>query len=291
MTQPAPEQLEAEIEVQRAQLADTVDQLTQKLDVKAQAKARISRIQPMTYAAFAGAAILVAGIVLVAGSAMTSQSTQGIDRTEPTTPDPDDPRKPDAPTDLEKRTWWYVARKVRREFGDDQCTDLAAALTYYAVLAIFPAAIALTALLGLVGQVRDGRADGPRRVGARSASADVLGTIEPDAAGARRLPDRRAGPASIGSLVALWSASGYVGAFGRAMNRIYEIGEGRPFWKLRPADAAGHRWSPSCWSHWCCSSWSSRGPVAQSIGDAIGLGDQARHGLEHREVAGHAARR
>ena len=38
----------------------------------------------------------------------------------------------------------------------------------------------------------------------------------------------------IGSLVALWSASAYVGAFGRAMNRIYEIGEGRPFWKLRP---------------------------------------------------------
>ena len=41
---------------------------------------------------------------------MSSQSTQGIDRTEPTTPDPDDPRKPDAPTDLQKRTWWYVAR-------------------------------------------------------------------------------------------------------------------------------------------------------------------------------------
>ena len=67
MTQPTPEQLEAEIEVQRAQLADTVDQLTQKLDVKAQAKARIGRIPPMTYAAFAGAAILVAGIVLWRG--------------------------------------------------------------------------------------------------------------------------------------------------------------------------------------------------------------------------------
>ena len=59
MTQPTPEQLEAEIEVQRAQLADTVDQLTQKLDVKAQAKARISRIPPVTYAA----AILVGGVV------------------------------------------------------------------------------------------------------------------------------------------------------------------------------------------------------------------------------------
>ena len=63
MTHPTPEQLEAEIEVQRAQLADTVDRLTEKLDVKAQAKARISRITPMTYAAFAAAAILVGGLV------------------------------------------------------------------------------------------------------------------------------------------------------------------------------------------------------------------------------------
>jgi F0F1-type ATP synthase assembly protein I len=63
MTQSTPEQIEAEIEVQRAQLADTVDQLTQKLDVKAQAKARISSIPPMTYAAFACAAILVGGLV------------------------------------------------------------------------------------------------------------------------------------------------------------------------------------------------------------------------------------
>jgi hypothetical protein len=62
MTQPTPEQLEAEIEVQRAQLADTVDPLTQNLDVKAQAKARIDRIPPLTYAAFAGAAIVVCGL-------------------------------------------------------------------------------------------------------------------------------------------------------------------------------------------------------------------------------------
>jgi hypothetical protein len=63
VSQPTPEQLEAEIEGQRAQLADTVDQLTQKLDVKAQAKARIDRIPPLTYAAFAGAAIVVGGLV------------------------------------------------------------------------------------------------------------------------------------------------------------------------------------------------------------------------------------
>jgi hypothetical protein len=58
-----PEEIQADIERQREQLAETVDQLTQKLDVKTQAKARISRITPMTYAAFVGAAILVGGLV------------------------------------------------------------------------------------------------------------------------------------------------------------------------------------------------------------------------------------
>src|SRR3954469_3287199 len=60
--------------------------------------------------------------------------------------------KVDSPAQLSKASWRYVARKTVREFSDDQCTDLAAALTYYAVLAVFPAAIALTSLLGLVGE-------------------------------------------------------------------------------------------------------------------------------------------
>ena len=55
---------------------------------------------------------------------------------------------------LTKRSWFYVARKTLREFSKDECTDLAAALTYYAVLAMFPAAIALLSLVGLVGKGR-----------------------------------------------------------------------------------------------------------------------------------------
>src|SRR6476660_9439949 len=146
---------------------------------------------------------------------------------------PDHPAKPEAPTDLTRPSWGYVLRKTAREFSTDQCTDLAAALTYYSVLALFPAAIALLSLVGLVGQ-------GPqtvqtllgilRDVGATSA-ADTLGpTLES--------LSRSAGTAGlafgIGLATALWSASGYVASFGRAMNRIYEIREGRPFWKLRP---------------------------------------------------------
>src|SRR4051812_20881697 len=67
---------------------------------------------------------------------------------------PDAPEKVDSPTDLDKRSWRYVVRKTAREFSSDQCTDLAAALTYYAVLALFPAAIALTSLVGLAAKGR-----------------------------------------------------------------------------------------------------------------------------------------
>src|SRR3954469_25753072 len=70
------------------------------------------------------------------------------------TRDAADPEVPevDSPTDLSGTSWRYVLRRTAREFSDDQCIDLAAALTYYAVLAVFPAAIALTSLLGLVGE-------------------------------------------------------------------------------------------------------------------------------------------
>ena len=69
-----------------------------------------------------------------------------------TAPDPDDPKKPDSPADLPKHSWRYTAKTALREFIADQCTDQAAALTYYAVLAIFPALLALISLLGIFGQ-------------------------------------------------------------------------------------------------------------------------------------------
>jgi membrane protein len=203
---------------------------------------------------------------------MTSQSTQGADRTEPTTPDPEDPRKPDDPTDLEKRTWGYVAKKVWREFSDDQCTDLAAALTYYGVLAIFPAVLALSAILGLVGQ-SEKSVQTVLDVISPLVSEDALGTIEPTLL--ELASSQTAGWALlIGAVIALWSASGYVGAFARAMNRIYEIGEGRPFWKLRPLMLLITLVAIALVALVLLMLVVS-GPLAQSIGDQIGLGDQA----------------
>ena len=184
------------------------------------------------------------------------------------TAEPEDD-KLESPTQLDKRSWRYVARRTFREFMSDQCTDIAAALTYYAVLALFPAAIALTSLLGLVGQ-------------GETAVDEVLGIVDDlggsSIVGSIREPlielsrSQTAGLALVLGLAgALWSASGYVGAFGRAMNQMYEIGEGRPIWKLRPfmllltvvlvVLAAA-----------VLLALVLTGPVAQSVGEALGLG-------------------
>ncbi|GMA32892.1 YihY/virulence factor BrkB family protein [Litorihabitans aurantiacus] len=147
-------------------------------------------------------------------------------------PDPDDPRKPDSPDDLTKRSWTHVLRTSVREFTEDQAIDLAAALTYYAVLAVAPAILALVSILSLVGdpqQMVRGVTDTLDGV----VPAEALETITPIVEQLAQAP--AAGLAlAAGLATALWSASGYVAAFSRGMNRIYEIEEGRPIWKLRP---------------------------------------------------------
>ena len=78
----------------------------------------------------------------------------------------------------------------------------------------------------------------------------------------------------IGVLGALWSASGYVGAFGRAMNTVYEIDEGRPFWKLRPVMLLVTLVAILLVAVVLVMLVVS-GPLAPSIGAVIGLGSQA----------------
>ncbi len=124
-------------------------------------------------------------------------------------------------------------RRTVREFLDDGGTDLAAALTYYAVLAIFPALIALMALVGLFGQTQES-------IDAIMEILTPLVTSETPSPGSRTILTDLASMEGVGLtlvvglLGALWAASGYIGAFSRAMNRIYEVAEGRPFWRLRP---------------------------------------------------------
>lgn len=203
---------------------------------------------------------------------MTYDDRAGESRSAEHTPPVEDERKVDSPTDLTRGSWGYVLRKTYREFGDDHCTDLAAGLTYYAVLSLFPAAIALISLLGVVGQGQNS-VDKVIEVLQPLVSADTLDTVQP--ALDHIATSQSAGIGLVLGLVgALWSASGYVGAFGRAMNAVYEIDEGRPFWKLRPLTLLITLASivlVACVLVMLIVS----GPLADSIGDVIGLGSQA----------------
>jgi membrane protein len=147
-------------------------------------------------------------------------------------PGPDvERRAPDTPTKLPKGSWGAVLKGSLREFKDDELTDRAAALTYYGVLSLFPALLVLVSVLGLTG---------------KSATDKVLENIRQLAPGSARDIITRAveqlqGNAGVGSVMAIvglvlavWSASGYVAAFIRAANAVYDIPEGRPVWKVLP---------------------------------------------------------
>jgi membrane protein len=187
-------------------------------------------------------------------------------------PDPDDPRKPERLTDLRKRAYAGVLKRTVVEFKDDNCTDWAAALTYYGVLAMFPALIALTSLIGLVGNPQK-TTDALLGIVASLGPASAVDTFSgPMRAVAQ---NQSAGLALIlGLLAALWSASGYVGAFGRAANAIYEVEEGRPFYKLRPLQVLV---TLICVVLLALVALSLviTGPVAQAVGDAVGMGSAA----------------
>ena len=198
--------------------------------------------------------------------AETDESSTAKARTAPA---PDDSRKPDSPTDVSKPSWKYIAKKTFREFTKDQCGDLAAALTYYGVLSLFPALLALVSLLGIFGQAEKTTA----------AMLEIVQGIAPGAAlDVIKQPIEELASSStagftliLGILTALWSASGYVGAFGRAMNRIYEVDEGRPFIKLRGAMLAVTLTTVIIVALTAAMLVLS-GPVAEAVGNAIGLG-------------------
>jgi membrane protein len=140
---------------------------------------------------------------------------------------------PDTPTDLQKRSWKDTLKRSFTEFKEDNLTDWAAALTYYAVLSLFPALIALLSIVGLVADpatITRVLTETISAIGPASAVQTFQGPIESITSN-----QGAAGFALILGLAgALWTASGYIGAFMRASNSIYEIEEGRPFWKLRP---------------------------------------------------------
>ena len=166
-------------------------------------------------------------------AAKSTRSTRAKKAAADETIDPVSPHERD-PVGLERKTgWWPTTKRTVAEFREDNMTDWAAALTYYGLLALFPALIALVSILGLFGD--------PERT--TSSITDIVTAIGPETAadtfeGPIESITENRGTAGllffIGLGTALWSASSYVSAFTRAQNVIYETSEGRPFWKLRP---------------------------------------------------------
>ena len=178
---------------------------------------------------------------------------------------------PESPTQVSKRSWTHVLRRTIREFKRDELTDRAAGLTYYGILALFPALLVLVALLGIAGD---------------SATRTVLENIQKLAPGSARdvitnavTQLQSSGGASsvvavVGLLGALWSASGYIAAFIRASNVVYDVPEGRPAWKVLPVRVG---LTLALMILACVSALIVvlTGGLARQIGTALGVGDTA----------------
>src|SRR5215208_7118727 len=180
-------------------------------------------------------------------------------------------RPPETPAKLGREDWSGVLKRTITEFKEDNLTDWAAALTYYGVLAIFPALIVLVSILGLVGE------------SATQPLIDNLGSVAPGPAkeimtNALKNHQGDRGAAGVlfvvGLLGALWSASGYVAAFMRASNAIYDMEEGRPVWKMLPV-RVGLTLVLLFLLAITSIAVVLTGGIAQKVGDLIGLGNSA----------------
>lgn len=168
---------------------------------------------------------------------------------------------------------WPTFKRAAGEFQQDEMTDRAAALTYYGLLSLFPALIALVSIVGLFAD--------PERT--TQALTDIVTDIGPDTA-----VDTFQGPIDsitanrgaagvlffVGLATAIWSASGYVGAFMRAANVAWEAEEGRPFKKLRPLQLAVTL-TMVLMLALVALSLVMTGPIVRAVGREIGIGSTA----------------
>lgn len=191
----------------------------------------------------------------------------------PTTRESADVRAPRSPTDLEGRNWMGVLKRTIKEFKADNLTDWAAALTYYSVLALFPALLCLVALLGVLGQYPQ-TVDSIMTIVGKVAPQSTVDSIRGPVQDVVRSKGGAGALLGLGLLGSLWSASGYLGAFIRASNQIYETGEGRPFWKLRPLQIAMTVVMIVLLAAVVIGIVVT-GDLARAIGDQIGLGSTA----------------
>lgn len=177
--------------------------------------------------------------------------------------------EPDSPTDVSAPGWFAILRRSLKGFKTDNLSDWAAALTYYGVLALFPGILVVVSVLGLlgphaiatiqqnVGQVAPG--------GVKSFFNQIIANAQGEHATASLT-------AVIGLVLALWSASGYIAAFMRAINAIYGVGEGRPVWKTIPV-RVGVTLAVVVMLLMSAVIVLVSGGVAEQVGKVLGVGD------------------
>ncbi|MEV0217459.1 YihY/virulence factor BrkB family protein [Micromonospora sp. NPDC050695] len=196
------------------------------------------------------------------------QARERDDASAPVGPD----AGPDSPTDLPGSGWKAAMRRTVSEFQDDSLTDWAAALTYYGVLSIFPGLLVLISILGLLGT---SATNGVRDTVNQAVPAGSIRQIITDAIGTAQDNGGLASVAAIiGLVAAFWSASGYIGAFMRTSNTIYDVPEGRPIWKTLPI-RLGVTAVIGVLLLAAAVIVVFTGRLAESVGDVIGLGSTA----------------
>jgi membrane protein len=178
----------------------------------------------------------------------------------------------DSPSDMTVRAWWHALRDAAKAFRERNLSDRAAALTYYSVLSLFPGLIVLVSLLGVLGgsETADSLFTIIDDLGPSSAVETFRGPVEDvtensDAAGIALI---------VGLVLALYSASAYVGAFMRAANEIYGVEEQRPFYKQRPLQLLITLVLVIALAL-VLVALVLTGPLAEAIGDEVGVGDTA----------------
>src|ERR1700754_2917311 len=129
---------------------------------------------------------------------------------------------PENPTDLPRGAWPQILKRTFKQFGADQLSTWAAALTYFGVLSLFPMLLALVSLLGVIGP------------SATQPLLDNLSSVAPGPAKdilTQSLQSMEANQGGstvaliIGLAAAIWSASGYIGAFMDASNKVWDAPE------------------------------------------------------------------
>jgi len=179
---------------------------------------------------------------------------------------PREAEAPDNPTELPRTSWPQTLKRTGKQFSEDKLSTWAAALTYYGVLSIFPALLALVSILGLIG---------------KSATQPLLNNLDSIAPGPAKnilsssLHGLSTGSSTLafilGLVLAIWAASGYIGAFMDAANAVWDAPEGRPIWKRIPL-RVGVTVVLLILLAASALAVVLTGPLARSVGDIIGLG-------------------